>query len=193
MSRCRINDEDGTTGGLVLEEDTRIKVNVETQTFRFIPGIPINHNDAVKLAKGIKSGPWVVISHKEPRATFVIEESGSVLVHGIARLEVARLVMQELLLSLGMSEDGLHSEVGDMLVSFSFGRAVMLDLAATRFTDVKKDERVVCIRVDANRHNCSLLVFNNGHGVVIGQSSKRVAEMAVRHWAAQLDEEGALA
>ena len=84
-------------------------------------------------------------------------------------------------------------EVGDMLVSFSFGRAVMLDLAAARFTDVKKDERVGCIRVDANRHNCSLLVFNNGHGVVIGQSSKRVAEMAVRHWAAQLDEEGALA
>jgi hypothetical protein len=30
-------------------------------------------------------------------------------------------------------------------------------------------------------------------GVVTGQSSKRVAEMAVRHWAAQLDEEGALA
>ena len=86
MSGCRINDDDGTTGGLVLEEDTRIKVNVETQTFRFIPGIPINHDDAVKLAKGIKSGPWVVISHKEPRATFVIEESGSVLVHGIARV-----------------------------------------------------------------------------------------------------------
>ena len=39
----------------------------------------------------------------------------------------------------------------------------------------------------------NLLVFNNGHGVVTGQSSKRVAEMAVRHWAAQLDEEGALA
>jgi len=28
---------------------------------------------------------------------------------------------------------------------------------------------------------------------VLGLSSKRVAEMAIRHWAAQLDEEGALA
>ena len=91
-----------------MDEDARIRVNVETQTFRFIPGNPISHDDAVRLAKGIKSGPWVVISHKEPRATFVVEESGSVLVHGIARLEVARLVMQELLLSLGMSEEGLH-------------------------------------------------------------------------------------
>ena len=78
-----------------MEDDGRIRVNVETQTFRFIPGNPIIHDDAVRLAKGIKSGPWVVISHKEPRATFVVEESGSVLVHGISRLEVARLVMQE--------------------------------------------------------------------------------------------------
>ena len=176
-----------------MDEDGRIRVNVETQTFRFIPSKPVGHEDAVTLAKGIKSGPWVVISHKEPRATFVIEESGSVLVHGISRLEVARLVMQELLLSLGMSEDGLRSEAGDMLVSFSFGRAVLLDLAAARFADAKKDERVGCVRIDAKRHNCEILVFNNGHGVVTGQSSKRVAEMALRHWAAQFDEEGALA
>ena len=73
-----------------MDEDARIRVNVETQTFRFIPGKPIKHHDAVKLAKGIKSGPGDVISHKEPRATFVVEDSGSVLVHGIARLEVAR-------------------------------------------------------------------------------------------------------
>ena len=47
-----------------MDEDARIRVNVETQTFRFIPGNPISHDDAVRLAKGIKSGPWVVISHK---------------------------------------------------------------------------------------------------------------------------------
>jgi|TARA_B100000959_G_scaffold17630_2_gene17042 TATA-box binding protein (TBP) (component of TFIID and TFIIIB) len=176
-----------------MEEEGRIRVQVETHTFRFIPGKPINHADAVRLAKGIKSGPWVVISHKEPRATFVIEESGSVLIHGISRLEVARLVMQELLLSLGMSEDGLRVESGDMLVSFSLGRAVLLELAASRFADINKDARVGCIRIDAKRHKAELLIFNNGHGVVIGQNSKRVAEMAVRHWASLLDEEGALA
>ena len=38
-----------------MDEDRRIRVNVETQTFRFIPGKPIIHDDAVRLAKGIKS------------------------------------------------------------------------------------------------------------------------------------------
>mgnify|MGYP002027244460 CR=1 FL=1 len=177
----------------MMDEDARIRVQVETHTFRFIPESPINHADAVRLAKGVKSGPWVVISHKEPRATFVIDESGSVLIHGISRLQVARLVMQELLLSLGMSEDGLRVESGEMLVSFSLGRAVLLDLAASRFADISNDKRVGCIRIDAKRHNAKLLVFNNGHGVVLGQKSKRVAEMAVRYWSSQLDEEGALA
>jgi TATA-box binding protein (TBP) (component of TFIID and TFIIIB) len=176
-----------------MDDGNRIRIQVETQTFRFIPGKPIIHDEAVRLAKGINSGVWVVISHQEPRATFVIEESGSVLVHGIARHEVARLAIEELLLSLGMSDDGLRSEAGDMLISFSLGRAVMLDLAASRFADVSLDERVGCLRIDAKRHKANILVFNNGHGVVLGLSSKRVAEMAIRHWAAQLDEEGALA
>ncbi len=176
-----------------MDEDVRIRVKIETQTFRFIPSKPINHTDAVKLAGGVKSGKWVVITHNEPKATFVIEESGSALVHGIARLEVARLVMQELLLSLGMSEEGLHHETGDMLVSFSLGRAVMLELASSRFADISYDKRVGCIRINAKRHKATILLFNNGHGVVLDLSSKRLAEMAVRYWAAQLDEEGALA
>mgnify|MGYP002803950772 CR=1 FL=1 len=44
------------------------------------------------------SGSYVVVSHEQPRATFVIEPGGPVLVHGIARTEVARIAMQELLL-----------------------------------------------------------------------------------------------
>ena len=146
-----------------MDEDARIRVKIETQTFRFIPSKPINHTDAVKLAGGVKSGKWVVITHNEPKATFVIEESGSALVHGIARLEVARLVMQELLLSLGMSEEGLHHETGDMLVSFSLGRAVMLELASSRFADISYDKRVGCIRINAKRHKATILLFNNSN------------------------------
>ena len=79
-----------------MMEEGRIVVGIETQTFRFTPSSPINHQDAVSLAGGTVSGPYVVVSHKQPRATFVIEPDGSVLVHGIARTEVARIAMQEL-------------------------------------------------------------------------------------------------
>ena len=51
------------------------------------------------------------------RATFVGEPEGSVLVHGIARAEVARIAIQELLLTLGMSEENLTMEMGGMLYS----------------------------------------------------------------------------
>jgi len=53
--------------------DEKIKVEVETQTFRFTPSEPIDHDGAVTLGGGSKSGEYVVISHEEPHATFVIE------------------------------------------------------------------------------------------------------------------------
>ena len=74
-------------------EEGRIVIDVETQTYRFTPSAPINHQEAVSLAGGSVSDPYVVVSHERPRATFVIEPNGSVLVHGIAREEVARLAI----------------------------------------------------------------------------------------------------
>ncbi|MDP7341575.1 MAG: hypothetical protein QF354_04210 [Candidatus Thalassarchaeum sp.] len=174
-------------------EEGRIVVGIETQTFRFTPSSPINHQDAVSLAGGTVSGPYVVVSHEQPRATFIIEPDGSVLVHGIARTEVARIAMQELLLTLGMSEENLTMELGGMLIRFSIGRAVMLNLAVDRFADIELDDRLGALRINATLHNAQILMFNNGHGIVLGQSSKKIAEMAVRHWAGLLDEEGALA
>ena len=176
-----------------MMEEGRIVVGIETQTFRFTPSSPINHQDAVSLAGGTVSGPYVVVSHEQPRATFIIEPDGSVLVHGIARTEVARIAMQELLLTLGMSEENLTMELGGMLIRFSIGRAVMLNLAVDRFADIELDDRLGALRINATLHNAHILMFNNGHGIVLGQSSKKIAEMAVRHWAGLLDEEGALA
>ena len=100
-------------------EEGRIVIDIETQTYRFTPSAPINHQEAVSLAGGSVSGPYVVVSHERPRATFVIEPDGSVLVHGIAREEVARLAIQELLLTLGQSDEALRMESGDMLIRFS--------------------------------------------------------------------------
>ena len=176
-----------------MMESSGISVSVETQTFRFIPTTPISHQEAVSLAGGSASGSFVVISHEEPRATFVIEPSGSVLVHGIARAEVARLAVQELLLTMGMSDDNIGMESGEMLIRFTIGRAVMMLLAADRFEAIEMDARLGALRIDATLHNSQLLLFNNGHGVVLGQTSKKIAEMAVRHWSKLLDEDGALA
>ena len=59
--------------------------NIETQTFRFVPSVPIDHAEAITLASGTKAGDYVVVSHEEPRATYVIEPNGSILVHGLSR------------------------------------------------------------------------------------------------------------
>jgi TATA-box binding protein (TBP) (component of TFIID and TFIIIB) len=175
-----------------MMEEGRIVVGIETQTFKFTATSPINHHDAVSLAGGTVSGPYVVVSHEQPRATFIIEPDGSVLVHGIARAEVARIAMQELLLTLGMPEENLTMEMGGMLIRFNIGRAVMLELAAERFADIELDDRLGALRINAALHNAQILLFNNGLGVVLGQSSKKIAEMAVRHWAGLLNEEGVL-
>ena len=176
-----------------MMESSGITVSIETQTFRFIPSSPISHQEAVALAGGSASGSFVVISHDEPRATFVVEPDGSVLVHGIARAEVARLAVQELLLTMGMSDDNVGMESGEMRIRFTIGRAVLMPLAADRFEAIDVDSRLGALRIDATMHNSQILLFNNGQGVVLGQTSKKIAEMAVRHWAKLLDEEGALA
>ena len=71
-----------------MMEEGRIVVAIETQTFRFTPSSPIDHQDAVSIAGGTRSGPYVVVSHEQPRATFVVEPEGSVLVHGIGHQPV---------------------------------------------------------------------------------------------------------
>ena len=117
-------------------DETKINLDVETQTFRFTPSEPIKHEEAVSIGRGVKSGEFVVIIHENPHATLVIEPEGSVLVHGISRSEVARLAVQELLLSLGMSDEWLLVESGEMIIRFSIGRAVLMDLAADRFSEI---------------------------------------------------------
>jgi hypothetical protein len=114
-------------------------------------------------------------------------------VHGISRSEVARLAVQELLLTLGMSDEWLIVDSGEMIIRFSIGRAVLMDLAADRFSEINYDARIGALRINADRHKCTILLFNNGHGIILKQTSKRIAEMAIRHWSSQLDDEGALA
>ncbi|SUZ72057.1 uncharacterized protein METZ01_LOCUS24911 [marine metagenome] len=115
------------------------------------------------------------------------------MVHGISNVEAATLIAEEFLLGIGMPESGLIVEKGDMLASFSLGRAVLIGLAGERFSEAEHDLRLDALRIDAKRHRCTILLFNNGQGLVLGQPSRGVAEMAVGYWFSQLEAEGALA
>tara|TARA_Y100001935_G_scaffold189934_1_gene158172 strand:- start:246 stop:770 length:525 start_codon:yes stop_codon:yes gene_type:complete len=168
------------------------KFITETQNFRFIPSVPINHDDAIALASGTRAGDYVVVSHEQPRATYVIEPGGSVLVHGLSRGEVAELAVQELLLTMGLPLEGLSMESGQLIVSFSLGKAVNLEVSARRFADIEFDSRIEALRINASLHNATIILFDNGKGVVLDQSSRKVSEMAVRHWAEKLESEDAL-
>ena len=169
------------------------EINIETQSFRIIPSEPIILSDAVRLAGARSNGAFAVIEHEEPRALIVVDTDGSLLIHGISNPEAASLIAEETLLSIGISEKGLVVEMGEVLASFSIGRAVLISLAAERFKDAEHDLRLDALRITAKRHNCTILLFNNGKGIVTGQSSRKVAEMAASYWISKLSEEGALA
>ena len=170
-----------------------VEIEIETQSFRVTPSEPVNLEDAVKYARARSNGAFGVIEHEEPRALIVVDTDGSLLIHGISNLEAASLIAEETLLSIGLSEKGLAVESGEVLGTFSVGRAVLIELAAERFKDANHDLRLDALRIAAKRHNCTILLFNNGRGIVMGQSSRKVAEMAVSHWVSELSQEGALA
>ena len=170
-----------------------VEIEIETQSFRVIPSEPVNLADAVKFAGARSNGAFGVIEHEEPRALIVVDIDGSLLIHGISTPEAASFIAEETLLRIGISERGLVIERGEVLASFSVGRAVLISLAAERFKDADHDLRLDALRIVAKRHNCTILLFNNGRGIVMGQSSRKVAEMAVSHWVSELSEEGALA
>ncbi len=168
-------------------------VKIKTQTFKFTPSKPVRHQDVLSLPGGIKQGEYSLITNKDPKSTIIIDKFGSIIVHNISRQAVAKLVTQKFLLSIGMSDEGLKSETGEILGEFLLGKAVLLELANERFNDIILDERISAIRIDAKRHECRIILFNNGKGIVLGQKSKRVIEMAISYWKNLLEEEGALA
>ena len=170
-----------------------IEIKIESQSYRVIPSEPVNLADAVKYAEARSNGAFGVIEYEDPRALIVVDTDGSLLIHGISNPEAASLIAEVILLRIGLSEKGLMIESGEVLASFSVGRAVLIDLAAERFKDANHDLRLDALRIVAKRYNCTILLFNNGRGIVMGQSSRKVAEMAVSHWISELSEEGALA
>ena len=102
------------------------------------------------------------------------------------------MAVQELLLTMGLPLEGLTVESGELIMSFSLGKDVNLEISERRFADVEYDSRIEALRIDASLHNATIILFDNGRGVVLDQSSRKVSEMAVRHWAEKLESEDAL-
>ena len=175
-----------------MEEESNF-LRIQTQTFRFTPSQPVKHEDVSILAGGFKDGEYSLVVNENPKSTLIIDKFGSIIVHNISRREVAKLVTQRFLLSIGMSDEGLKSENGEMLAEFSLGKAVLLELANERFNDIDLDNNINALRIDAKRHECRIILFSNGKGIVLGQKSRKVIELAVSYWKNLLEEEGTLA
>ena len=175
-----------------MEEESNF-LRIQTQTFRFTPSQPVKHEDVSILAGGFKDGEYSLVVNENPKSTLIIDKFGSIIVHNISRHEVAKLVTQRFLLSIGMSDEGLKSENGEMLAEFSLGKAVLLELANERFNDINLDNNINALRIDAKRHECRIILFSNGKGIVLGQKSRKVIELAVSYWKNLLEEEGTLA
>jgi len=176
---------------MVEQEDISFKV--ETQSFRFIAKSPISLDDAVNFGGASSNGQFAVFKHSGPRAMVIVEPTGSLVVHGISSIDAATAIAKEILLKNGKNDVIIGVDKGQSLSTFSLGRSVLMELAASRFSDIEVDNRLNAIRIDAKRHRCTILLFNNGKGVILGQTSRSASHMAAHYWHSRLEEEGALA
>ena len=59
-----------------------IKVRVENQLVRFTAPQPFEAEEVIKTLGGKKSGQYVILAVKNPRATLLVDEGGRLVVHG---------------------------------------------------------------------------------------------------------------
>ena len=172
---------------------SRLEIEIEDQNFRFNAKEPPTHEAAMTLLGAKRIGDNVIIERSRPTATLVFERTGSILVHGLARAEVAKLAVRESLLQLGLPEEGLSMESGSVLAKFTSGRAVISSVATTRLSEASINEDIGAVEIAATRFGGVILIFPSGKGLAIGMRSRRIAELAIETYLEILEQEGALA
>ena len=176
------------------EVTERLEVEVEDQNFRFQSKERPTHDEALTLTGAKRVGDHVILERKRPHATLVFEESGTILVHGLARPEVAKLAVRETLLQLGLPEEGLTMEAGPVLARFTTGKAIISSVATSRLTEATLNEEVGgAVEIAATRFGGVILIFPSGKGLALGMRSRRIAELAIETYLEILEQEGALA
>lgn len=172
-----------------MARKSALEVRVENQLVRFTAPAPFGSSEVIDKLGGKKSGKYVILALKNPRATLLVDEDGRLVVHGTSHSEVAWAAAREMLLRLGRSDEGLTTEKGPMVVSFDYGQPLRIDRVLEYFPNFDEDSRLECVRVNDTLHNMDILFFSNGKGVALGARHKNLVEMAATHWGTRFDSE----
>tara|TARA_B100001123_G_scaffold410166_1_gene505007 strand:+ start:615 stop:1169 length:555 start_codon:yes stop_codon:yes gene_type:complete len=168
-------------------------VRVENQLVRFIPPEPVDLDLAVSKLGAIRQDDYIVHTLRTPRATIIVDKEGRIVIHGTNRMEVARHAAKEFLLLMGRSDDGLEAEIGGIIATFKFSKKINMERMIKKLRkNAKKDERLDCIKVEDNRHNITLYVWENGKVVVENATHANLVAMAAVYWQERLTDDGIL-
>ena len=165
-------------------------VIVENQLVRFIPTEPVDSDLAVRKLGAQKKDDYTIHILDTPRATIVIDKDGNIVVHGSQKVEAARAAAREFLLRLGLSDEGLSTELGSVVASFKFNNPVKTESVRGRIGPIATlDERLGCSRIVDKIHNMELLIWPNGKVIALGAKHHNLVMMAAQHWLNKFSDE----
>ena len=155
-------------------------VRVENQLFRFTHQTPVSQDDVVSKLKGRKSGTFVLVQLKSPKATILIDADGRIVVHGTKRIELARSAAKEVLLQLNRDDSGLSTELGPIMASFDYSKDIDFTGLENALApmEVESDEQLGCMRINDERHELELLLWPNGKAVALGAQHPNLVAMS---------------
>ena len=169
-----------------------IDVRVENQLVRFVCPTPLDHDRVISEVGGQRNSGVVIKAMDRPRATLVVDEEGRIVVHGTHRIEAARAAAKELLLRMGMDDSGLVAEMGPVVVSFQFDRAVNLEaIPATLASGTAEyDARLGCTTLADARHSLTVQIWPNGKCIVAAARHPCAVAMAAVYWNGVFSDKG---
>lgn len=165
---------------------------VENQLFRFKPGVTLDPARVVEELAGRRSGPYVTLSLKAPRATLLIDAGGRIIVHGCRKQDVALLAAKEVMLRLGEPDHGMTAEVGPCVASFDLGATIAIEGVPDLFPEAQIDAQLDCLRIADESHDLSLILFRNGRGIATEARHEKLVSMAAKRWKQRLADENLL-
>ncbi|KXA94190.1 hypothetical protein AKJ37_07855 [candidate division MSBL1 archaeon SCGC-AAA259I09] len=127
--------------------------------------------------------PGVVYRKTEPKASFLIFESGEVNCLGTKSIEVAEKAIEgltERLKRLGFEVEKPEVKVQNMVASMDFHRRFDLERIARNFRNVECEPEVfpgLVFRI--KRKNVAILLFVEGEGTCVGARSEEEIEEAI--------------
>lgn len=172
-----------------------VDVRVENRLVRFVPSTPVDPQAVVQHLGGVQAGNVVVLALRKPSATVVVDGEGRLVVHGTHRIEAAQAAAKEVLLRLGVDEQGLRMEFGPIIATFAYARPVLVERLAGDLGagTGHLDERLGCVRIEDNRHGVNIMLWGNGKAVVTEARHPNMVAMAAVHWRTQIESRRAFA